>query len=255
MSTYGFIGTGNMAQAMMKGLLRQGVPAKDIHITSPRSAEKLAAELGVVAMSPESLVAASDLVVLAFLPNQLEKIVQPLNLQDKLVVSVLAGVTLETLSAATKSTQIVRTLPNVNVAINQGVIAYASTVLSATHEKVFQQFVDSLGHHFDVSESQFATFSAVAGSGPAYVFKFIAALAQAGTQNGLEATLATKIATQTVLGSAEMLKQSDLTAQALQNAVASPGGSTRAGLDDFDTQNFDAVVAHAILATIKHKHL
>ena len=69
MSTYGFIGTGNMAQAMMKGLLRQGVPAKDIHITSPRSAEKLAAALGVVAMSPESLVAASDLVVLAFLPN------------------------------------------------------------------------------------------------------------------------------------------------------------------------------------------
>ena len=90
--------------------------------------------------------------------------------------------------------------------------------------------------------------------GPAYVFKFIDALAKAGVENGLSAELATAIATQTVAGSAQLLAVSGQSAQAMQDTVASPGGSTRAGLDDLAQQQFDAVVAHAIKATVNHKH-
>ncbi|MBZ5945686.1 pyrroline-5-carboxylate reductase [Leuconostoc gasicomitatum] len=255
MIKYGFIGTGNMAQAMIKGLLGKGVSAKNIAVSSPRSAAKLTEKWGVISLSAQKLIDESSLIVLAFLPNQLENVTAKLDFQDKLVVSVLAGITLEQLISATHTTQIVRTLPNVNVAINQGVTAFSKTELTTTNSTTFKIFSDYLGSSVALAESQFAIFSAVAGSGPAYVFKYIDALAQAGIANGLEAKLATDIATQTVLGSAKTLALSTQTAKELQNAVTSPGGSTRAGLDDFDTHNFDDVIAHAIKATVEHKHL
>ena len=255
MIKYGFIGTGNMAQAMIKGLLGKGVSANNIAVSSPRSAAKLTEKWGVISLSAQKLIDESSLIVLAFLPNQLENVTAKLDFQDKLVVSVLAGITLEQLISATHTTQIVRTLPNVNVAINQGVTAFSKTELTTTNSTTFKIFSDYLGSSVVLAESQFAIFSAVAGSGPAYVFKYIDALAQAGIANGLEAELATDIATQTVLGSAKTLALSTQTAKELQNAVTSPGGSTRAGLDDLDTQNFDDVIAHAIKATVEHKHL
>jgi len=255
MIKYGFIGTGNMAQAMIKGLLGKGVSANNIAVSSPRSAAKLTEKWGVISLSAQKLIDESSLIVLAFLPNQLENVTAKLDFQDKLVVSVLAGITLEQLISATHTTQIVRTLPNVNVAINQGVTAFSKTELTTTNSTTFKIFSDYLGSSVALAESQFAIFSAVAGSGPAYVFKYIDALAQAGIANGLEAKLATDIATQTVLGSAKTLALSTQTAKELQNAVTSPGGSTRAGLDDLDTQNFDDVIAHAIKATVEHKHL
>jgi len=255
MIKYGFIGTGNMAQAIITGLLNKNVPASDIGVTSPRSADKLAERFGIVALPAQNLIDDSDIIILAFLPNQLENVTAQLDFKNKLVVSVLAGVTVAQLTSATHTTQVVRTLPNVNVAINLGVTAFSQTQLTAENNHVFQTFSSYLGEHVAVDESQFAVFSAIAGSGPAYVFKFIDALAQAGVENGLEPTLATKIATQTVLGSAKTLSLSKQTAQELQDTVASPGGSTRAGLDDFKAQNFDETILHAINATISHKHL
>ncbi|MEX0381358.1 pyrroline-5-carboxylate reductase [Leuconostoc sp. MS02] len=255
MIKYGFIGTGNMAQAIIKGLRHKGVLAKEIAVYSPRSAAKLTEKWGVISLPAQTLIDESDLVVLAFLPNQLENVTTNLNFQDKLVVSVLAGITVEQLIAATHTTQIVRTLPNVNVAINQGVTAFSKTDLTTPNSNAFKAFSDYLGSSVNLAESQFAVFSAIAGSGPAYVFKYIDALAQAGVANGLDGDLATNIATQTVLGSAQTLSLSTQTAKELQASVASPGGSTRAGLDDLDTQNFDSVIAHAIKATVEHKHL
>lgn len=254
MAKYGFIGTGNMAQAMIKGLLARGVAPADIAVASPHTAVKLAQEWGVKALSAQQLIHVCDVIVLAFLPNQLAAVSETLVFGDKLVVSVLAGVTVDQLAAATGTNQVVRTLPNVNVAINQGVTAYATTALTTEHATIFKDCLVQLGTALAVPEDQFAAFSAVAGSGPAYVFKFIDALAKAGVANGLAADLATNIATQTVLGSAQMLAASGQSAQVMQDTVASPGGSTRAGLDDFEQQQFDAVVAHAIKATVEHKH-
>ena len=109
MIEYGFIGTGNMAQAMIKGLLGKGVSAKNIAVYSPRSAAKLTEKWGVISLSAQNLIDESSLIVLAFLPNQLENVTAKLDFQDKLVVSVLAGITLEQLISATHTTQIVRT--------------------------------------------------------------------------------------------------------------------------------------------------
>ena len=125
----------------------------------------------------------------------------------------------------------------------------------APNAQLFGQFTEKLGESTDLSEDQFTIFSAIAGSGPAFVFKYIKALSQAGINNGLSEEVATNIATKTVLGSAMMLASSDATAQELEDKVASPGGSTRAGLDDLDAENFDDAVKHAIKATMQHKHL
>lgn len=255
MTKYGFIGTGNMAKAMIQGLLKSGVQATDILVSSPRSASKLADTWGVLALSPQALIDESNVVVLAFLPNQLTRITNELHFDQQLIISVLAGISLSELQEATHSTEIVRTLPNVNVAINQGLIAFASGQLMAPNAQLFGQFTEKLGESTDLSEDQFAIFSAIAGSGPAFVFKYIKALSQAGINNGLSEEVATNIATKTVLGSAMMLASSDATAQELEDKVASPGGSTRAGLDDLNTKNFDDVVKHAIKATMQHKHL
>lgn len=255
MTKYGFIGTGNMAKAMIQGLLKSGVQATDILVSSPRSASKLADTWGVLASSPQALIDESNVVVLAFLPNQLTRITNELHFDQQLIISVLAGISLSELQEATQSTEIVRTLPNVNVAINQGLIAFASGQLMAPNAQLFGQFTEKLGESTDLSEDQFAIFSAIAGSGPAFVFKYIKALSQAGINNGLSEEVATNIATKTVLGSAMLLASSDATAQELEDKVASPGGSTRAGLDDLDAENFDDAVKHAIKATMQHKHL
>lgn len=255
MTKYGFLGTGNMAKAMINGLLQQNILPKDILVSSPNSAARLSDELGVIALPAQELINQSDMVILAFLPNQLKNITSQLNFKNRVVTSVLAGVTLHELSQAINTTQIVRALPNVNVSLNQGVTALTKTELISSNQLVVDRFWSLLGKQYYIAEDQFAVFSAVAGSAPAYVFKFIDALAKSGADNGLSFELATEIVTQTVIGSANTLANSDKTAQQLQDMVASPGGSTRAGLDDFNQQNFDDVVAHAIQATINHKHL
>ncbi|MEN2370449.1 pyrroline-5-carboxylate reductase family protein, partial [Leuconostoc lactis] len=190
MAKYGFIGTGNMAQAMIKGLLARQVAPADIAVSSPHTAATLAQEWGVQALSAQQLIQASDVVVLAFLPNQLAAVVNTLDFGDKLVVSVLAGITVDQLVAATGTTQVVRTLPNINVAINQGITAYTKASLTAANDTAFQAFSDQLGQAVAVPEAEFAAFSAVAGSGPAYVFNFIDALAKAGVEKAFAAAQA-----------------------------------------------------------------
>lgn len=255
MIKYGFIGTGNMAQAIITGLLNQHVPASHIGITSPHSAARLAEKLGVVALSPQALIDKSTMIILACLPNQLANVTSQLDFKDKLVVSVLAGVSVAKLVSATRTTQVVRTLPNINVAVNLGVTAFYQTRLTAENNRAFQTFSTYLGESVQLDESQFSVFSAIAGSGPAYVFKFIEALVKSGVSNGLGTEMATKIVTQTVFGTAKTLANSSQTAEELQNVVASPGGSTCAGLAAFNDQHFDEIILNAIQSTIEHKHL
>lgn len=258
MTRYGFLGAGNMAQAMIKGLLNAGISAQDILVASPHSAAKLAKELGIQALDSTELLQTADLVTLAFLPKQLTAISQslPANLyQNKLLVSVIGDVNLNSLGTAFPGAQIVRTLPNVNVSINRGMTSYAlATNLTAASQTAALAFLDLLGSRIELAESNFAVFSALAGSSPAYVFAFIQSLAQAGQQNGLSAQDALTIAAQTVLGSAQTLLASDSDPASLIASVASPGGSTEAGLKALSADKFNEVVIHGIQATIDHQH-
>lgn len=254
---YGFIGAGNMAQAMIKGLIKNGVATHDIIVSSPSSAAKLSNDLDIVAADLTTTIQQSDLVVLAFLPKQLATILADhvAHFKDKLTISVLAGVTLTQLHQVLPDAQLVRSLPNVNSTINQGCTAIAfSHNVTVDNQQKTTQFYTKLGTVNVLPEEQFLTFSAIAGSGPAYVFNFIDALIAAGMANGLDAQTAQNITIQTLLGSSQMLQQSQRSPQEWMNIVASPGGSTRAGLDSLTAQHFNNVIKQAIDITVNHKH-
>ncbi|QEA58884.1 pyrroline-5-carboxylate reductase [Leuconostoc koreense] len=252
---YGFIGAGNMATAMIKGLIHAGIASKSIYVSSPHSAAKLAEKLHIQAADPETITKACDIVIIAFLPNQLHTMSNSLNLDGKIVISVLAQVTVADLDKAFPTAFNVRSLPNINSAIGQGSTALAfSNRLNEHQIEVVQNYWHLLGTTSVLDEQHFAIFSAIAGSGPAFVLKFIDALTQAGINNGLDSESAATIAASTVAGTTETLQNSNRDAVTLMNNVASPGGSTRAGLDDFEKNNFDAIVNSAIAATVNHKH-
>lgn len=252
---YGFIGAGNMATAMIKGLIYAGIDSKNIYVSSPHSAAKLAANLHIQAADSETIAKKCDIVIIAFLPNQLRTLGNFLNLDGKIVISVLAQVTIADLDEVFPTAFNVRSLPNINSAIGKGSTALAfSKRLNEGQIEVVQNYWHLLGTTSVLDEQHFAIFSAIAGSGPAFVLKFIDALTQAGINNGLDGESAAAIAASTVAGTTETLQKSNSDAVTLMNNVASPGGSTRAGLDNFEQNDFDTIVNSAINATVNHKH-
>ncbi len=255
----GFIGVGGMAQAIITGLLKRGdVPAADILVHSAHETYKTFAEkTGVTASADnETLVAQSDYVVLAVTPNAaidvLHEIEPVLNAKTQVLISIVAGLSLSRLEElAGYDLPILRTLPNLNVAILAGMTAvHGNDHLAGEKKKTAVGLFDAIGSTTVLPETDFATFSALAGSSPAYVYFFIDALSRAGVKYGLTKAQATQIAAQAVKGSAQMVLSSDDNPFALIDQVSSPGGSTVAGLLAMEEQGFMTSVVKGIDATI-----
>ncbi|WP_225047721.1 pyrroline-5-carboxylate reductase [Lacticaseibacillus kribbianus] len=256
----GFIGAGNMAQAIIAGLLQAGTVAKSdiiIHGGTPAHYEAFAAESGVLtAANNAAVVAASDVVVLAVKPQLASDIIaeiQPaLATKRPVLVSLMTGVSILQIEGylGTKDYPLVRTMPNLNVAIDAGMTAYAANPAA---EQVLPQVVglfDALGETIPLAEAHFSTFVALAGSSPAFVYLFIDALSRAGVKYGLTKDAATKIAAQAVLGSGAMVLQSPESPFNLIDKVSSPGGSTVAGLLAMEAGGFMSAVVAGVDATI-----
>lgn len=255
----GFIGVGGMAQAIITGLLKRGaVPATDIFVHSAHETYKTFAEkTGVIAaVDNKTLVTQSDYVVLAVTPNAavdvLHEIEPVLSAKTKVLISIVAGLPLNRLEElAGYDLPILRTLPNLNVAILAGMTAiHGNDQLTGEIKKTAVGLFDAIGSTTVLPEDDFATFSALAGSSPAYVYFFIDALSRAGVKYGLTKAQATQIAAQAVKGSAEMVLSSDDNPFALIDQVSSPGGSTVAGLLAMEEHGFMTSVVKGIDATI-----
>ncbi|MTV82350.1 pyrroline-5-carboxylate reductase [Secundilactobacillus folii] len=256
----GFIGVGGMAQAIIHGLLSQTkIAPADILIHSAHTStyEPFAKENGVTAMASNVEVArSSDIVVLAVTPNVATPVLQ--QIRDELdpkrhtLVSIVAGLSLERLEEiAGYDLPILRTLPNLNVAIGAGMTAiHGNEHLTGKVKQQAVSLFDQIGSTVTLPESDFSTFSALAGSSPAYVYFFIDSLSRAGVKHGLTKAAATKIAAQAVMGSAEMVLNSDDNPFALIDQVSSPGGSTVAGLLAMEEAGFMTSVVKGIDATI-----
>ncbi len=257
----GFIGAGHMAQAIMLGLCQQKyVPAASIlvHSAHKNSYQPFATAHGLTAVaSNAALVNQADLVILAVPAAQTLAIVAELQPeftdQPPILVSVAGGVSLAQLQENSDSTNlsIVRAMPNVNVAIGQGMTALVTSEATpaADFEQVAHLF-EALGQITPLAEKDFATFSALAGSSPAYAYLFIDALSRAGVKYGLNKDVATKIAAQTVLGSAANVAQSSTNPWGLIDQVSSPGGTTVAGLLAMEEAGLMTAVVKGIDATI-----
>ncbi|OAT93138.1 pyrroline-5-carboxylate reductase [Lacticaseibacillus rhamnosus] len=263
--TIGFIGAGNMARAIISGLLaKKAVAPTDIvlHGGQPLHYEPYAAKIGAKALASNQAVAeTADIVFLAVTPKLGEPILQAIGSTLKKrhvpVVSMLTGVSMATLEKALGSHDqpVLRIMPNVNVAINAGMIAYAANDAVAGQLDGLLDLLNVLGKTVSLPEEQFSTFVALAGSSPAFIYLFIDSLARAGVKYGLEKDQATAIAAQAVMGSAKNVLASDQSPFDLIDQVSSPGGTTVAGLLAMEEAGLMTAVVKGVDATIaKDRH-
>jgi len=252
----GFVGAGMMASAMIDGLIRSGavdgpgaVTAADM---SAQQLEKLPE--GVIRTSDNLEVARTcDIVVIAvkphIVPKALSAIVSGVD-GTKLVVSIAAGVTLETLESLVPGARVVRAMPNTPCLIGEAAVGFALGS-QATEEDA--QAVEALfqGVVLRVGEKDLAAVTAVSGSGPAYVFLFIEALADAGVRAGLSRPVALQLAAQTVKGSASMQLQTGQHPGVLKDQVCSPGGTTIAAVEALEQNGFRFAAMSAVAAANK----
>lgn len=255
----GFIGAGNMAQAIIAGLLKAKALAPSdiiVHGGHPAHYEPYAARIGAVAApSNQAVVAAADWVVLAVAPALgapvFAEVHAALAKRPVPVLSLLSGVDLKTLAKwAAVPVPLVRVMPNLNVALNAGMTAYAANDAAAGVLPDVVALLQRLGETIALPEKDFATFVALAGSSPAFVYMFIDALSRAGVKYGLTKQAATKIAAQAVTGSGLMALNSDASPLDLADKVASPGGTTVAGMLAMEAAGFMSAVVAGVDATI-----
>ncbi|WP_312489819.1 pyrroline-5-carboxylate reductase [Sphingomonas sp.] len=230
------IGCGNMAGAMLRRWLSQGLdPAQVTVITrSGRGAPE-----GVRSLTALPIDEAPATLMLGFKPQQLDDIAPTLaHLNPGLLLSILAGVEEEALAARIPAGATVRMMPNLPVAIGQGVTALFTRSADPHVRADAQGLAEALGlAPWIEDEARFDAVTALAGCGPAFVFRFIDAIAQAGVVLGLDAELAQQLALATVNGAGSMAVGADASPGILADRVASPGGSTREGLNVLDAND------------------
>jgi pyrroline-5-carboxylate reductase len=239
----GFCGSGNMAAAMARGLSGQVEGLLFTDGGSGRAAE-LASELGGEALgSNGELAKRADVVVLAVKPAKLGDAAAELG-KAKVVVSLLGATSLETLREDFPDADVVRVMPNVGVEVRKGVLCVAGEPGAAVRE-----LLGGLGHVVELPDSQFDAATAVMGCSPAYLALALEAIADAGAADGLDAELARELVVETAVGTAELLRTHD--PATLRKAVASPGGSTEAGLEALDREGAREAFEAAVLASLE----
>lgn len=245
----GFIGLGNMSQAIIKGLLNNNYNKYDI-FASGKDLEKLkknTESLGIqYTTSNQACIDQSDIIFLGVKPENLEAL--HVDFKDKLVVSMAAKTNLKTLKEIFGPQKFIRIMPNLNVSINQGVIAYTAHNIEKNILSSFVKIISNLGHLYEIKEEAMSEFIALAGSAPALIYRFIDAMSQ---DEVFDKNLALEIVAHTMIGSAQYVLDSHIPPHTLIKNVSSKGGTTIEGLKIFDAYDFETMIKHAKDAIIK----
>ena len=253
-----FIGGGNMARALIGGMLRSGTPARDIHVSEPYAPnrEGLAREFGVVTTEDNAAAASKASVwVLATKPQVLRGVCEslaPLAQADRpLVVSIAAGITSAQLDRwLGGGIAVVRTMPNTPALLGAAVTGlYATATTSHAQKAMADALLKPAGETVWIDdEALMDAVTAASGSGPAYVFLLAEAMQAAAEAEGLPADAARTLVVETIAGAARMLRESGEQAATLRQRVTSPNGTTQAALDAFAAGGFTSLVAAAVHA-------
>ena len=258
-----FLGGGNMAEALIRGLLaakycRPG----DIVVSDvvPARLRDLAARYGVRTADNVKAASQAATIVVAVKPNQVRGVLEECGatLNRKLVLSIAAGVTLANLKAWAPKARLVRVMPNTPALAGAGMsVMVADERVSGAERKRALDILASVGKALEAAaESQLDAVTGLSGSGPAYVFVLLEALADGGVKAGLPRAMARELAAQTVFGSAKLALESPKHPAELKDMVASPGGTTIAGLHALESAGFRAAAMEAVLAaTARSKEL
>jgi pyrroline-5-carboxylate reductase len=254
-----FVGGGNMASAIIAGVLANGADARNFTVVDPADdlRERLTREYGLHTLpAADRTLNDTDVVVLAVKPQVMREVCESLRgcLVDSLVISVAAGIRLEALANWLGGCpRLVRAMPNTPALIGQGITGMASAkTLSSADRKIADTIAGAVGEVTWVEhEDQLDAITALSGSGPAYVFYFIEAMEQAAEKMGLPAWQGAALARQTFFGASALARGSSEAVTMLRQRVTSPGGTTAAGIDAMDNNNLKAVFVDAILAAAR----
>ena len=265
----GFIGGGNMAEAMIKGLLSASfIEAKNVFVSEPSEAKRdtLHAEYKIkVSADNRELVKKCDIIILAVKPQIVQKVLRDIASlvgRDKLVISIAAGVPIAIMDdvlrgGKNKKFSIVRTMPNTPALVQEGVTAIASGEhVRKIDVKIAHRIFEAVGRTVDVEEDQLDAVTGLSGSGPAYIFMMIEALSDAGVKMGLSREVANTLTIQTVLGSAKLARESGKHPGELKDMVTSPAGTTISGLHALEEGSFHTTLMNAVEdATLRSREL
>jgi len=256
--TIGFIGAGHMAEAIARALLGSGVSAGQLLCADPDEARRrvFREELGIGSAANEEVAGKVDILVLAVKPQVLDEVVGGLAgalRGEALVVSIAAGVDTGRIEAGLGAdARVVRVMPNTPMAVGRGVAAVARGARATDEDVARTSAIFAAGGIADeVPEERMHAVTAVSGSGPAYVFRFVEALAAAGVEAGLPVDQAERFARETVIGAARMLSETDEAVAELREQVTSPGGTTAAALARLDAAAFERILTSAVHAAVK----
>ncbi|RMG32113.1 MAG: pyrroline-5-carboxylate reductase [Planctomycetota bacterium] len=255
--TIGFIGAGRMATALAKGIVAAGVvePERIIACDVSASAAESFSQTtgGRIAGDAAAVCEAADVLVLAVKPQHMEAVLDTLAgriRDDQLVVTIAAGIPMARyLQRLGEGVRLVRVMPNTPCLV--GASASAFTVGGSAGEqdaRLVQRMLESVGAAGRVPEDLMDAVTGLSGSGPAYVYVFIEALSDAGVRVGLPRDIATRLAAQTVFGAAKMVLETGQHPAALKDAVASPGGTTIAGLEALERSGLRTAAYEAVRA-------
>jgi pyrroline-5-carboxylate reductase len=239
----GFIGSGSMAAALARGLVDEVDGMLFSDSGSGRAAE-LAAELGGEALAVAEIADRADAIVLAVKPAALDAVAPELQDAEE-IVSVLAATPLARLREAFPDALILRTMPNVGVEVRQGVICISGDALSPWVGAALER----IAHVVEIEEDDFDGATAVMGCAPAYLALAVEAIADAGAEDGLDPKLARELIVETTAGTAELLRLHH--PADVRHAVASPGGSTEAGLEALDREGARGAFTAAVVASLE----
>ncbi|KAG1671358.1 hypothetical protein FOA52_002968 [Chlamydomonas sp. UWO 241] len=258
----GFIGPGSMAEALARGFVSRGVVAADmVGCSGSKSGRnRVFEEFGAVAYDSNlELVEASDIIFVSVKPYNVVKVleeVRPALTPRHTIVSVAAGVPISTLlRAAGPDTRVVRVMPNTPCLV--GEVAAAMCLggrADESDEAMVRAMFEAVGKIFTVTEVQLSAVTGVSGSGPAYIFMVIEAMADGGVKAGLPRHIAQALAAQTVLGSAKMVLETGKHPGALKDMVTSPGGTTIAGVHELEKAGLRAAFMNAVVAASNRAH-
>ena len=251
------IGAGAMGSALAAGALaagivdKRGVTLTDVDVGR---LDRISRELGVSVTSDNTAAARdADVVVIAVKPAVVPEVLDRISGEltpDKLIISIAAGVKLAAIeSRLPGGTKVIRAMPNTPCRIGSGAVGFArGTAAGEAEAAIAKRIFDSVGVSFEVPEYLLNAVTGLSGSGPAYVFVLIEALSDAGVRVGIPRDISAKLAAQTVLGAARMVVEENEHPARLKDEVASPGGTTIAGIDALEKAGFRSAVIEAVKA-------
>ncbi len=260
----GFIGGGNMAEAMIKGMTSEGM--KDLLVSEPGEERRLYLQQNYgteTTQSNKEVVSSCNIIILAVKPQNMETVLNEIServTEEKTVVSIAAGITFAYLSSKLQTRKLIRVMPNTPALVQEGmtIISFPPEADQSLAEckyfsdrdiSIVREIFMSIGKVITLPEKYMDVVTALSGSGPAFIALFIEAMIDAGIKRGLGKEDAITLTIQTLLGTARLI-ETGITPQRLREMVTSPGGTTAAGLEVFNRENLGNIVIAAVEAAV-----